>query len=196
MIAHFHTCLFTYLHTCTFVHFHIYTLSHLHTCTFSHLHICILAYLPTCIHSNLHTCILSNLHTFTFAYLQFCTFAYLHICTIAHLHTCTQAYLFACMRILHLILYLQIFYVSTLRELKNAKTFTGDRSTYRPTNQKIGSQKTSTRARNVQVHVKHFDSCFLISEMLENPRKWSLGRADRPTGLQKILPNETENEEK
>ena len=57
-------------------------------------------------------------------------------------------------------------------------------------------RNTLPQPRNVQEHVRHFDSCFLMSEMLENPRKWGMGQADRPTGLQKILPNETENEEK
>ena len=48
---------------------------------------------------------------------------------------------------------------------------------------RLAHRKTSTQPRNVQEHVRHFDSCFLTSEMLKNLRKRNMGQADRPTGL-------------
>ena len=44
-------------------------------------------------------------------------------------------------------------------------------------------RKTLIKPRNVQEHVRHFDSFFPTSKMLKNLRKWNLGQADRPTGL-------------
>ena len=81
------------------------------------------------------------------------------------------------MKILNLILILQILYVATSRELKDAKTFT-DQPTKRQ-----AYRETLPQPGNVQEYDRRFDSGFLASEMLENPRKWSMGRDDRPTGL-------------
>ena len=48
---------------------------------------------------------------------------------------------------------------------------------------RLAYRKTLIKPKNVQEHVRYFDSCFPTCKMLKNLRKWNLGQADRPTAL-------------
>ena len=61
---------------------------------------------------------------------------------------------------------------------------------------RLAYRNTSTQPRQVPEYVRHFYSYFLTSEMHKNSKKWNMGQGDRPTDLEKILTNETENGEK
>ena len=67
----------------------------------------------------------------------------------------------------------------------SSKTITGNRLSYRPTDQKIDLWK-QINITNVQEDERHFDSCFLTTKMPKNARKWYMGYQDKLTDLKNL----------
>ena len=149
------------------------TVKQLHNCTFASLHFTLL-----------HFCIVALLHPCTFASLHFYILALLHPCTFAHLH-----------RLTNIVTYRVMFVLICLQRAQELKSIKGNKLSDQPTNT-TAYRNISSHLRNVQGHSRHFNSCFLTSEVLKTQHNQIWDTLTDQQAFRKSVQMGQKNEEK